>query len=82
MATKFEIYEWINRLTQEGKAVLLVTSELPELLGLSDRVLVLRDGRVTSELTRRASRHERVLALVGARRLAVCPTIEEETIQE
>ena len=44
VATKVEIYELIHRLTDEGKAVLLVTSDLPELLGLSDRVLVLRDG--------------------------------------
>src|SRR5262249_5481164 len=40
VATKFEIYDLIRRLTGQGKAVLLATSELPELLGLSDRLLV------------------------------------------
>ena len=52
VATKFEIYDLINRLTEEGRAVLLVSSELPELLGLSDRVLVLRDGRIALERKR------------------------------
>ena len=42
VATKFEIYDLINALTEQGRGVLLVTSELPELLGLSDRLLVLR----------------------------------------
>ena len=46
VATKVEIYELIHRLTLEGKAVLLVTSDLPELLGLSDRVIVLAGGQV------------------------------------
>jgi D-xylose transport system ATP-binding protein len=53
MATKFEIYDLINRLTDQGRAVLLVTSELPELLGLSDRLLVVRAGRIVLELPRR-----------------------------
>ncbi len=55
VATKFEIYDLINRLTDEGRAVLLVTSELPELLGLSDRLLVLHEGRIALELPRSGS---------------------------
>ena len=62
VATKVEIYELINRLTDEGKAVLLVTSDLPELLGLSDRVLVMRDGRIALELPCPPFDQERVLA--------------------
>jgi ABC-type sugar transport system ATPase subunit len=46
IGAKFEIYALINRLTAEGSAVLLVSSELPELIGLSDRILILRDGTV------------------------------------
>jgi ribose transport system ATP-binding protein len=49
VATKREIYAIIRRLTLEGTAVLLVSSELDELLGLSDRVIVLRDGRSEEE---------------------------------
>jgi D-xylose transport system ATP-binding protein len=62
VATKFEIYDLINRLTDRGRAVLLVTSELPELLGLSDRLLVLREGRIVAELPRERFDQERVLA--------------------
>jgi D-xylose transport system ATP-binding protein len=62
VATKFEIYEVINRLTDEGKALLLVTSELPELLGMCDRVLVLRQGRIAADLPRARFSQERVLA--------------------
>jgi D-xylose transport system ATP-binding protein len=62
VATKFEIYELINRLTDQGTAVLLATSELPELLGLSDRVLVLRGGRIVIELASPPFDQERVLA--------------------
>jgi D-xylose transport system ATP-binding protein len=61
VATKREIYEQINRLTDDGRAVLLVTSELPELLGLSDRILVLRRGRIAAELARDQFSQERVL---------------------
>jgi D-xylose transport system ATP-binding protein len=46
IGAKFEIYALINRLTAEGCAVLLVSSELPELIGMSDRILMLRDGTV------------------------------------
>jgi D-xylose transport system ATP-binding protein len=62
VATKFEIYDLINQLTGQGRAVLLVTSELPELLGLSDRVIVLRGGRIVLELPRERFDPGRVLA--------------------
>src|SRR5262249_41889347 len=62
VATKFEIYDLINRLTEEGRAVVLVTSELAELLGLSDRLLVLRAGRIVLELPRERFDPGRVLA--------------------
>jgi D-xylose transport system ATP-binding protein len=61
VATKFEIYDLINRLTEQGRAVLLVTSELPELLGLSDRLLILRAGRLVLELPRERFDQGRVL---------------------
>ncbi|HSK28918.1 MAG TPA: ribose ABC transporter ATP-binding protein RbsA, partial [Candidatus Limnocylindria bacterium] len=46
----------------EGLAIVLVSSELPEVLGLSDRVLVLREGRVAGEFTRAEATPERVMA--------------------
>ena len=44
VGAKLEVYELINRLTAEGKAVILVSSELPELMGLSDRIIMLHEG--------------------------------------
>jgi ABC-type sugar transport system ATPase subunit len=62
VGAKREIYELINAWTRQGVAVLLITSELPELLALSDRLLVLHRGRVTAEVTRREATAERVMA--------------------
>jgi ABC-type sugar transport system ATPase subunit len=51
VGAKYEIYLLINRLAAQGKAVLLISSELPEVLGMSDRILVMHDGRITGEIT-------------------------------
>ena len=62
VGSKQEIYAEINRLAKEGMAIVLVSSELPEILGLSDRVIVLHDGRVTGEFTRDDATPEKVMA--------------------
>ena len=49
VGAKLEVYELINRLTADGKAVILVSSEMPELLGVSDRLLILSEGKVGGE---------------------------------
>jgi ABC-type sugar transport system ATPase subunit len=51
------------RLAAEGRAILLVSSELPEVLALSDRVLVMRSGRITGELDRASLSAERIMTL-------------------
>jgi ribose transport system ATP-binding protein len=51
VGAKYEIYVLINELVAAGKAVLLISSELPEVLGMSDRILVMHDGRITGEIT-------------------------------
>jgi ABC-type sugar transport system ATPase subunit len=51
VGAKYEIYQLINGLAARGQAVLLVSSELPEVLGMCDRVLVMHDGRLTGEIT-------------------------------
>lgn len=61
LTAKADLYDWIGQLAQAGKAVLLVSSELPELLALSDRLLVLRQGQVTAELDARHTTPEQVL---------------------
>lgn len=50
VGAKFEIYQLINKLAGQGKAILMVSSELPEVLGMADRILVMHDGRVTGEI--------------------------------
>ncbi len=51
IGNKTQIYEFIDQLVRSGKACIVISSELPELVGLSDRVLVMRGGRVVTELT-------------------------------
>ena len=51
VGAKYEIYLLINRLAAQGKAVLMISSELPEVLGMSDRILVMHDGCITGEIT-------------------------------
>ncbi|HUP48172.1 MAG TPA: ATP-binding cassette domain-containing protein [Thermoanaerobaculia bacterium] len=62
VGAKQEIYLQINKLAQEGLAIVLVSSELPEVLALSDRILVLHEGRVTGEFTRSDATAEAVMA--------------------
>jgi D-xylose transport system ATP-binding protein len=62
VGAKQEIYSEINRLAKTGLAIVLVSSELPEVLGLSDRVLVLHEGHVTGEFSRVDASPERVMA--------------------
>ncbi|MGD9588929.1 MAG: xylose ABC transporter ATP-binding protein [Pyrinomonadaceae bacterium] len=61
VGAKQEIYAEINELAKEGLAIVLVTSELPEILGLSDRIIVLHEGRVTGEFTRQDATPEKVM---------------------
>lgn len=62
VGAKQEIYAEINKLAEQGLAIVLVSSELPEVLGLSDRVLVLHDGKMTGEFTRNEATPEKVMA--------------------
>jgi D-xylose transport system ATP-binding protein len=62
VGAKQEIYAQIDRLASEGLAIVLVSSELPEVLGLSDRILVLHEGRITGEFRRDEATAERVMA--------------------
>lgn len=61
VGAKLEIYELINQLTDAGKAVVLVSSELPELIGMSDRILMLHEGRLTGEFNARGVTQETLM---------------------
>ena len=61
IAAKHEIYELMNRWTAEGCAILLITSEMPELLALSDRIMVMHRGHVTGMFAAADATQENVL---------------------
>ena len=61
MAAKREVHALIRRMAADGLSVLLISSELGEVLALSDRLLVLREGRVTAELDPRETTREEVM---------------------
>lgn len=63
VGAKAEIYQLINELTASGMAVLLISSELPELIGLADRIHVMRDGRIVQEVPREEANEETLLRL-------------------
>jgi ribose transport system ATP-binding protein len=62
VGAKVEIYELMNQLTVRGAAILMISSELPEVVAMSDRILVMRLGRIVAELEAAAATQERVLA--------------------
>ncbi len=66
VGAKIEIYHVIENLAESGVAVLVISSELPEVLGLADRVVVMQQGRVTGELNRSEASEESILALAMA----------------
>ncbi|WP_298023171.1 sugar ABC transporter ATP-binding protein [uncultured Dysosmobacter sp.] len=62
VGAKSEIYQIINDLVGKGAAVIVISSELPEILGICDRVLVMRDGRITADIDRRDATQERIMS--------------------
>jgi putative multiple sugar transport system ATP-binding protein len=58
VGAKYEIYTIINRLADQGKAILVISSELPELLGICDRIYTLSEGRITGEVAREDATQE------------------------
>ncbi|TDU88806.1 putative multiple sugar transport system ATP-binding protein [Kribbella voronezhensis] len=68
VGAKYEIYTIINRLVAAGKAVVVISSELPELLGLCDRIYALSAGRITGELTAQQATQENLMELMTKER--------------
>lgn len=61
VGTKAAVHALMNKLAGEGMAILMISSELPEVLGMSDRILVMREGSVTGLLTRAEATQEKIL---------------------
>jgi putative multiple sugar transport system ATP-binding protein len=74
VGAKFEIYTLIARLAEEGRAILLISSEMPELLGLCDRIYVMNEGAFVAEFTGADASQEKIMhAIVNGSRSAARP---------
>ena len=63
VGAKFEIYQLIIDLAKRGKAVMMISSEMPELLGVCDRILVMSGGRIAGELNASQTTQEEIMSL-------------------
>ncbi len=63
VGAKTEIYQLMNRLAAEGVAIIMISSELPEILGMSDRILVMHEGSLAGELSREEATQEKIMHL-------------------
>ena len=61
VGSKAEIYEIMSDLVEQGVSIIMISSELPELLNMSDRIIVMREGSITGELTKEEASEERVM---------------------
>ncbi|EFE3692350.1 sugar ABC transporter ATP-binding protein [Escherichia coli] len=61
VGAKLEIYDLMNRLVAKGKSIIMISSELPEVLGMCDRILVMRSGRITGELSANEATQEKIM---------------------
>jgi len=82
VGAKAEIYHLIDDLANEGLGIMFISSELPEILGLSDRIYVMQHGRITGELPGADATEEAVLGLAMADQLSTVPAGTTTTSQE
>ncbi len=64
VGAKYEIYTIMNDLAAQGRGVVMVSSEMPELLGMCDRIYVMNEGRIVGELSRAEATQERIMAMI------------------
>ena len=63
VGTKAEVHRLLSKKAQDGVAILLVSSELPEVMGMADRILVMREGRMVGQFDRRAATPEKIISV-------------------
>ncbi len=63
VGAKVEVYQLMNALVKQGASIIMISSEMPEILGMSDRVLVMREGRIAGELSRQEASEEKIIGL-------------------
>lgn len=64
VGAKFEIYNIMNQLAADGRGIVMISSEMPELLGMCDRIYVMNEGRIVGELSRAEASQERIMAMI------------------
>ncbi len=69
VGAKAEIHKLMTNLAKQGKAVIMISSELPEILGMSDRIIVMHEGRLAGELSREEADQEKILMLASGETL-------------
>jgi len=65
VGAKFEIYQLINQLAAEGKGIIMISSEMPELLGVTDRILVMSNGRAAGIVDTKTTSQEEIMRLAA-----------------
>lgn len=64
VGAKYEIYCIINELVEQGKSVVMISSELPEILGMSDRIYIMNEGKIAGELSSEEATQEKVMSMI------------------
>ena len=64
VGAKYEIYCIINRLVEEGKSVIMISSELPEVLGMSDRIYIMNEGKLAGEVDAAEATQEYIMSCI------------------
>jgi ribose transport system ATP-binding protein len=73
IGAKKEIYDLMNELASKGVAIIMISSELPEVLGMSDRILVMHEGKIAGEFSKEEANQENIMlcATGGGKRHAI-----------
>ncbi len=69
VGAKQEIYHLMHELTKEGKSIIMISSEMPELIGMSDRILVMHEGVINGELSSSEYSQERILEMASGQEI-------------
>ena len=64
VGAKYEIYCTINQLVAEGKSILMISSEMPEVLGMCDRIYVMNEGKIVAEIPKEKASQEAIMACI------------------
>ncbi len=79
VGAKSEIYKLLNELTKQGKSIIMISSELPEILRMSHRVIVMCEGRITGDLPVTEATQEKIMTFATARPALVNDTYRRIT---